>query len=526
MALCALLPQVLEAELAALRSDARLMAQRLRDAENMLTAAAGVRDDMATQAAAAARRQTQQQQQRGGAAIGSSASEAATHHAPAEGVGGEGGAGIGRLRAAQLQRQVWELQGQLAAAQSGAEEQLVAAQRRALDAQREAAALAAQNSALCLQVAGLKARNQSHAAKDDADAAAATPNSGAVKTRSRTSAAAATGVSEGSNSGSWGSDESPAGVSPSATVTYAGGAPADVSHAQQQQTSPSLKGGISAAGATPAAATKHPAAHAAGNSAEAGEAGSLAASGGVMFEVPSLDTRQRMQRDRELHRLGLHGVRKLPHDALVWLVQDACAVLELRGSQVQLLAGAAAQAARRAAAAPRLERFLSQVCQVVLVAGADFLPAEAVEAISVVRQPPPAASFGQPPAAASGGGADLLAVVLMEVVPGVLAAWMQLLKRGAEAAELLDGITAALQLGAPPAVVDGGRGGAVQPEPQWLLERCRHLADRLRRHDAVLPSYLVLVAELVRLLRVNGANDVLPAVARLVAAGAPRGAAA
>lgn len=75
-----------------------------------------------------------------------------------------------------------------------------------------------------------------------------------------------------------------------------------------------------------------------------------------------MTTRERIRRDRELHRLGLGSVERIPRDCLVDLVQDLCIALETPDATG--LPSAVRRLLHVIAAVPRLERFVGEVCEV------------------------------------------------------------------------------------------------------------------------------------------------------------------
>jgi hypothetical protein len=82
----------------------------------------------------------------------------------------------------------------------------------------------------------------------------------------------------------------------------------------------------------------------------------------VCVDEGLMSSRERMRRDRELHRLGLAAVERFPHDVAISLLQDACIALELEDAT--RLPAALHRLLRVVAAVPRLERFVADVCQV------------------------------------------------------------------------------------------------------------------------------------------------------------------
>ncbi|KAL3157009.1 hypothetical protein ABBQ38_001262 [Trebouxia sp. C0009 RCD-2024] len=94
---------------------------------------------------------------------------------------------------------------------------------------------------------------------------------------------------------------------------------------------------------------------------EAAEEGELDLSCKVLGSAP-LTTRERMRRDRELHRLGLNLVERIPKDVLIDLVQDVCIDLEV--ADPTSLPAAISKLLRVVATLPRLERFVGDVCEV------------------------------------------------------------------------------------------------------------------------------------------------------------------
>lgn len=79
-----------------------------------------------------------------------------------------------------------------------------------------------------------------------------------------------------------------------------------------------------------------------------------------------------MRRDKELYRLGLVSMERYPKDVVVTLLQDACIAVEV--DDATRLPAALLRLLRVVAAVPRLERFVSDVCQ-VLRPGFDPKPA-------------------------------------------------------------------------------------------------------------------------------------------------------
>jgi len=92
-------------------------------------------------------------------------------------------------------------------------------------------------------------------------------------------------------------------------------------------------------------------------------------------EVPEnapVTVRQKMKRDKEIYRLGLHKVEKAPPGALVHVIQDACVRLDI--GDMYSLSSAIAKLLRVVAAVPRMEAFIGSVCETVLKDGHPFLP--------------------------------------------------------------------------------------------------------------------------------------------------------
>ena len=89
-------------------------------------------------------------------------------------------------------------------------------------------------------------------------------------------------------------------------------------------------------------------------------------------ENAPVSVKQKAKRDREVYRLQLHRAEKIPHTALVHLVQDACVRLDL--SDPFALPAAVAKLLRVVAAVPRMENFIGSVCEVVLREGTVHLP--------------------------------------------------------------------------------------------------------------------------------------------------------
>lgn len=70
----------------------------------------------------------------------------------------------------------------------------------------------------------------------------------------------------------------------------------------------------------------------------------------------------RARRDREVHAAGLEAVEELAHAVLVDTVQQLCLVLG--SADATALPERAAGQQRALAALPRLERFVTDVCEV------------------------------------------------------------------------------------------------------------------------------------------------------------------
>ena len=85
-----------------------------------------------------------------------------------------------------------------------------------------------------------------------------------------------------------------------------------------------------------------------------------------------ISVKQKAKRDREVYRLQLHRAEKIPHTALVHLVQDTCVRLDL--ADPFALPAAVAKLLRVVAAVPRMENFIGNVCEVVLREGTVHLP--------------------------------------------------------------------------------------------------------------------------------------------------------
>ncbi|PRW56849.1 basal body [Chlorella sorokiniana] len=204
-----------------------------------------------------------------------------------------------------------------------------------------------------------------------------------------------------------------------------------------------------------------------------------------------LSTREMIQRDRNMQRLGLHCVEELPKPVLVEVVQDACALLECR--QPLELCGAIRPVQELAALVPRMERFIGDVCGAVFQRGLAHVP-------EALRQDNPAD------------------------VPAILLAWI------AELGELLElrGVLRALlrQLGArvsrqpndPPPTA-----GEVVPLVAQLVELERsvfHSREVLEAAEAALaaqPDILInrIVAQFQRLFACRSLEGVLPAMNKL-----------
>ncbi|GMH32940.1 hypothetical protein BSKO_00774 [Bryopsis sp. KO-2023] len=109
----------------------------------------------------------------------------------------------------------------------------------------------------------------------------------------------------------------------------------------------------------------------AGGAAEAGELGLGIGSSGVGL----LTTKQRIDRDKDLHRLGLHVVENMPKDVLVYILQDVCVSLDL--NDATRLPSSILKLVRVVESLPQLEAFVGKVCEVVFKSGAMFLPQNA-----------------------------------------------------------------------------------------------------------------------------------------------------
>ncbi|KAL0019238.1 hypothetical protein WJX79_004955 [Trebouxia sp. C0005] len=104
---------------------------------------------------------------------------------------------------------------------------------------------------------------------------------------------------------------------------------------------------------------------------ETAEEGELELGSKVLGNAP-LTTRERIRRDRELHRLGLNLVERIPKDVLIDLVQDVCISLEV--ADPTSLPAAISKVLRVLATLPRLERFVGEVCEAVYRQGQQFVP--------------------------------------------------------------------------------------------------------------------------------------------------------
>ncbi|KAL4858434.1 hypothetical protein ACK3TF_001414 [Chlorella vulgaris] len=109
---------------------------------------------------------------------------------------------------------------------------------------------------------------------------------------------------------------------------------------------------------------------AAAQTQEAREANRQAALRGLKRK--QLSTREMIQRDRNLERLGLYCAAELPKPVLVEVVQDACALLECR--QPLELCAAIRPVQELAALVPRMERFVGDVCGAVFQRGQAHVP--------------------------------------------------------------------------------------------------------------------------------------------------------
>ncbi|KAK9857180.1 hypothetical protein WJX84_007612 [Apatococcus fuscideae] len=124
---------------------------------------------------------------------------------------------------------------------------------------------------------------------------------------------------------------------------------------------------------------------------------------GSIFKLPlfviagprARSVRQQVQRDKEVHRLGLASIEKLHPDVLIDVVQDVCIAMEV--SDAMQLPGALHKLLQAVAAIPKLERFVGDVCEVVFEAGRTCLP-------------------------------DMSAKPSAGAVPGILQAWLALLQ--------------------------------------------------------------------------------------------------
>ncbi|MEW5316929.1 MAG: hypothetical protein WDW38_008268 [Sanguina aurantia] len=85
-----------------------------------------------------------------------------------------------------------------------------------------------------------------------------------------------------------------------------------------------------------------------------------------------LTTRDRIARDRDMHRLRLGAVEDFPKDVLIDLLQDVCISLDL--SDATTLPASVRKLLRVVAAVPRMERCIGDICEVVFKQGAGYLP--------------------------------------------------------------------------------------------------------------------------------------------------------
>ena len=77
-----------------------------------------------------------------------------------------------------------------------------------------------------------------------------------------------------------------------------------------------------------------------------------------------LTTADKIRRDRDVHRLGLHHIAGLSRDTLIKVLQDVCIHFEIR--DVRNLPVALLRCIKVLAAIPELEKFVTDVCDVVL----------------------------------------------------------------------------------------------------------------------------------------------------------------
>lgn len=92
----------------------------------------------------------------------------------------------------------------------------------------------------------------------------------------------------------------------------------------------------------------------------------------VQESLGGLSDREKMRRDRDIHRLRLGAVARLPKSSAVALLQDTCIAAEL--SDAEQLPSAVAKLTRVVAAVPKMEAFISRCCEAVFRRGCAFLP--------------------------------------------------------------------------------------------------------------------------------------------------------
>ncbi|GAQ77621.1 hypothetical protein KFL_000010700 [Klebsormidium nitens] len=78
-------------------------------------------------------------------------------------------------------------------------------------------------------------------------------------------------------------------------------------------------------------------------------------------------TRERIARDRNVHRLRLKKLDKLPKDVLLEALQDVC--IQVEAAELSQLTSSVDKMLRVMAAVPKMERFISDVCSIVFLEG-------------------------------------------------------------------------------------------------------------------------------------------------------------
>ncbi|XRB14870.1 centrosomal protein [Pseudoscourfieldia marina] len=116
--------------------------------------------------------------------------------------------------------------------------------------------------------------------------------------------------------------------------------------------------------------------------------------GSSAFGRMALTDRERMRRDREVHRRGLKRLERLPRDALAGALQDACLAIGCQGDLASLQEGIAV-VKRANAAIPRLENFVRTVCAIVLRDGADLVSEPGMATLADGPGDPNAAAGGE-----------------------------------------------------------------------------------------------------------------------------------